>query len=166
MKHLGKMIPLKSRKLLVEGLLMSKLLYAISQWGGAGPTMLITAQRLQNKLARWTTGLSRRTKTASLLEALDWFSIQELVRIHTSTQPWKIIHMNKPETIRQKLQIADDMTVQIPPTRLQLTMNSFLARASTDWNLLPPHIRNMKSLPTFKKSLKKWIKDGRTLNPD
>ena len=60
--------------------------------------------------------------------------------------------MNKPETIRQKLQIADGMTVHIPPTRLQLTMNSFPARAFTDWNLLPPpYIRNMKSLPTFKK---------------
>ena len=49
-KHLSKMLPQESKKLLVEGLLLSKLTYAISQWGGAGPTMVKTAQRLQNKL--------------------------------------------------------------------------------------------------------------------
>ena len=77
-KYLSKMLPHESRKLLVEGLLMSKLIYAISQWGGAGPTMIKTAQRMQNKLARWTTGLSRRTRNSTLLETLNWFSIQEL----------------------------------------------------------------------------------------
>ena len=128
--------------------------------------MLITAQRIQNKLARWITGMSRKTRTSTLLETLNWFSIKELEKIHSITQLWKILHKNKPEIIRQKIEMNDNFEIQLQPIRLQFTNNSFLNRTSNEWNKMPPSLRMMKSLPTFKKHLKKWIKERRTLNPD
>ena len=119
----------ESKKLLVEGLLLSKMWYIISQWGGAGASQLTAGQRLQNKLARWITGQGRRTKMTSLLAELKWFSIREMARIQSIVQVWKIVHKNKPEIMKEKLQMNDELEFQIPQTRLQFTRNSFTIRA-------------------------------------
>ena len=165
-KQLGKMLPTDSKKLLAEGLLMSKIIYAISQWGGAGPTMLTTAQRLQNKIARWITGSSRRIRNSTLLETLGWFSIQETEKIHSLTQLWKILNKTKPANIWNKIETNTEMEIKTQPTRLQFTNNSFLKRTTLVWNTLPSETRKLKSLPTFKVHLKKWIKSKRNMNPD
>ena len=142
------------------------MLYVITQWGGAGPTQLTTAQRLQNKMARWITGHGKRTKISILLEDLGWLSMREMEKIHSITQMWKIINLKKPETIREKLEVTTDSKIQIRPPRLQSTLNAFTWRTADIWNQMPLELRELKSLPSFKRRLKKWIYERRNCTPD
>ena len=56
------MIPFKSRNTLARGLIISRLTYGISIWGGATPNLLRQAQITQNNVARWVTGKMRKDK--------------------------------------------------------------------------------------------------------
>ena len=166
MKQLSIMLPKASKKLLAEGLLVSKILYLISLWGGSAEKHLTAAQRLMNKIARWVTGSSRKTKISILMEEIDWFTIKEHTSIHSLTQLWKIVHMNKPSTTRELIVIEEDFHLTTKTPRLQLTEHSFTWRATRTWNLLPPDTRSLQSLPVFKSRVNKWIKEGRRPTPD
>ena len=52
------------------------------------------------------------------------------------------------------------------PPRLQFARQNFIFRAAQDWNLLPDDLRHNQSVGSFKRHLRKWIKDQRTAEPD
>ena len=166
LKHLGTQIPFHSRKLLAEGLLISKLQYLISQWGGANQTLLTAAQRTQNKIARWVTGGNKRTRVRKLLTECGWLSIREQIDYHTTTQLWKVFNFGKPETISQKIHLDDENTASTSTPRLQFTSSGFRWRATKVWNDLPTDLRHSPSLPGFKKKLRLWIVQQRNWDPD
>ena len=157
LKTVSKMLPMESKKILAERLLISKMLYVISQWGGTGTSQITTAQRLLNKMARWISGMGRKTKTMDLLRKLGWLSMKEQIRLHSIVQMWKIINLNKPEPIREKIQVTDTNDIIIHPTRLQFSQNIFTNRAAHDWNQMPQDLKLNKNLPNCKRKLKTWI---------
>ena len=60
LRHLGKQIPSGSKNTLARGLILSRLSYLISIWGGASNNLLRKAQIVQNASARWVTGLQEK----------------------------------------------------------------------------------------------------------
>ena len=42
-------------------------------------------------------------------------------------------------------------------SRLELTEKSFMNRATLSYNLIPPELRKVPKLPSFKKKLRKWV---------
>ena len=48
--------------------------------------------------------------------------------------------------------------LDIPFVESSLAGKSFMVRAPTVWNQIPPGIRNSRKIETFKKDLKKWVK--------
>ena len=166
LQQLGRMMPESSRKLLAEGLIMSKLSYVITQWGGATDNYILTVQRLQNKVMRWITRSGRRTKIKNLLEETGWMSIQEQIRMQSLTQMWKILRLSRPEIYTGRMNITDENYIITKVTRLQFTEHSYLYRTSKDWNLLPDELRETMTLPTFKRNLRKWTMEKRNAEPD
>ena len=168
LQQLGKMLPRASRKLLAEGLLISKMTYVIPQWGGAANNQILLAQILQNIIARWITGCGKKIRISSLLEEVGWFSIRELTEIRSLVQIWKVINVARPEMIREKITVNQDHTILMDHPRLQFTQQAFTWRTTTIWNSLPQNLREPKSLPTFKRRLKCWIKKMRdiSIEPD
>ena len=166
LQQLGRMMPRSSRKLLAEGLVMSKLSYIISQWGGATDNHILTVQILQNRVMRWITESGRRTRRKNLLEETGWMSIQEQIRMQSLTQMWKILRMSRPEIYMGRMNILDDQIITTKETRLQFTEHSFLYRTSRDWNLLPAELRETMNLPTFKRKLRRWTIERRSVEPD
>ena len=83
------------------------------------------------------TGCGREEKNFSMLEEVGWFSIVELTKIHSLVQMWKVAHLNKPENIRDKIEILEDYHVTTEPPRLQFAEHGFTRRTTRDWNLLP-----------------------------
>ena len=75
LKHLGRKVPTVSRNTLARGLIISRLTYLISVWGGGTRNLTRKAQTLQNTASRWVTGRSRTTRVSTLLEETGWFSI-------------------------------------------------------------------------------------------
>ena len=81
LRHNSSLIPMRSRRNIINGLLISKLKYLMPLWGSAAESHINKAQILLNTAARWVTGLGKKTKIRSLMEAADWLSIREQVLV-------------------------------------------------------------------------------------
>ena len=167
LRNSGKLIPSGSRNTLARGLILSRLSYLISIWGGATPNLLRKAQAIQNMAARWVTSKGRRTRTSTLLELTGWFSIQELTKISSATITWKIINNKTPKRLQDTL-TWDPLTLKfdIKEPRLEFTRAKFSYRACLDWNNLPDNIRTIKNISRFKLQMKKLMKETRPRMPD
>ena len=153
-----------SKKLLANGLLISKFNYLIAMWGGATSNHLLTAQRTMNQVARWVTNKGKKTKISTLLETTEWLSIRETTRYQSLIQFWKILHLRKPKFMTNLIQLdnRNNATTSLP--RLQFTTHGWRWRTTDDWNLLDQEIRDTASLPTFKRKLKHGTNHSETLN--
>ena len=155
--HLSKFLPLKSRLLLANGLFKSRLIYLLPMWGGLPQRDVKKLQILMNRCARIVLMKGRRTRTHALMEGCRWLYMSELIDFHTSVQMFKIIYMNKPENLRNKLVVDPMNRIQIADGCLQMSRRSFHWRATSTWNNLPDFVINADKLSSFKKHLKKHI---------
>ena len=79
----------KNRKILAEGLILSKVKYLIPLWGGTTENHIRKVQVVLNKTARTVTGLGKRTSTLNLMKTCGWLTAKELVKYFTTTEIWK-----------------------------------------------------------------------------
>ena len=155
LKHLCKNIPVSSRKILAEGLVLSQIKYTIALWGGTTRNMIKKIQVLINKTARCVTGQGRRISTSKLMEQTG-----RLVSYFTLIETWKNLRMEIPPYMAGKL-VMEGNDLVIVDTRLIMTRSSFRWRARTQWNSVSEEMKVCRSLPVFKKQVKKWLKDQR-----
>ena len=157
LKHISGQIPFKSRRALANGLLLSRIQYAITVWGGTYTTNLSKMQALLNNAARWVLDGNRSMKTKILMERCNWLSIREMIKMSTLVSLWKVIWLNILLQIRNKLELKDDFKIESKKPRLQTCQMGFLWRANEHWNSLPLGIRSMVDLLKFKKKLRTFI---------
>ena len=166
LRHQGKRIPLSCRKLLASGMILSRLIYLIPLWGSSTSNYLRRMQQFLNKVAKWTTGLGRRTKTRDLMKASGLLSIREMILQHSLMLMWKVIHLKKPMNLYREMRIDEEYKIEEQVCRLQFTKRGFRQRTSTQWNEMPPELRGNKSMTQFKIMLKRWVLEKREQDPD
>ena len=157
LKHLGKQAPKHSRKILADGLVLSKIRYLTPLWGGTSEKNLNAVQTLINNTARFVTGWGRRTSTMDLMTECQWLTARELVLQNSLLLMWKIVRLDSPSSIKEKIQLVDEGKLSTSVPRLLHTSQGFRWRSVIEWNKLPTTLREQLSLPTFKKELGKWI---------
>ena len=165
LKHLGKLIPLRHRKNLGKGLICSKLNSLQPLWGGASDAYIKKAQVVLNTTARWMTGLCRMTRISKLMKAADLLTVKEQIKISTGIQTWKIVHLNLPQRLRERMHVTIDLLIEVDRPRLQFTQECFRWRATTLWNTLDLDLRQETSLGKFKRMLRRHILDQRPPDP-
>ena len=163
----------KARKMIGEGIFMSKLIYVIQVWGGCELYLINVLQTLQNKAARNITKLPWNTTTRHLLLQCGWLSVKQLVIFHSVVFIHKTLKSKSPKYIydmydmhysaehmtrlaKKDLIRLKDSTV---PKSDQLT-RSFKWRATKQYNDLLVEIRNICEVDRFRHSVKKWISDN------
>ena len=167
LKHIGKSLPLKSKKLLTDGLVLSKIRYLMAIWGGAADKQLRMIQTLMNDAARFVLDKpTRRDSTMTLMTECGWMSAAEMIDFHSLLLFWRVIRKNSPQDISEKITLDDDSLVQMDNPRLQHTKTAFRWRTAALWNTLPPDLRHNDSLKSFKLNTKKWILGRRGLHLD
>ena len=135
LRHLGKLVPFKSRNILARGMILSKLSYLISICGGATPNLIRKAQVTQNAAARWVTGKMRNTRISTLLEVTGWFSIKEMSKLQSATILWKAVNLKTPRNMYERLnwnELTSNFNMTEP--RINITKNNYLYRACKEWN--------------------------------
>ena len=65
----------KNRKMIAEGIFMSKLTYLIALWGGCGAVLQKSLKIIQNKVARVVTRMDWSTPARELLHQCGWLSV-------------------------------------------------------------------------------------------
>ena len=159
--YISKYLPTKSRLLLANGLFISKLLYLLPMWGGLPLRDTKSIQIIMNKCARMILGVSRKTRTRTLMIDCKWLYFKELVHFHSLIQMYKIVYMGTPANIRRTITVDNEMKISTSEGRLKITKNSFRWRTVRAWNLLPSHLTNSRNLSSFKRNLRKQIIDTR-----
>ena len=146
-----------------NGVVMSKLSYLITLWGGAQQYLLSALQVQQMTAARAVCGFrgwgwSRKR----LLDKVGWLSVRQLIFYHTTLQTIKTINTGKPMDLYQAItsdypyQTRSATSGQIRQDET-LKRTSFKYRAREAYNQVPAHVRT-GSLATVKKKLKQWVK--------
>ena len=168
LKIVGKVASFKTRKMIANGIFISKLSYLISLWGGCEGYLLQSLQIVQNKAARAVTKLDWNTSTQVLLSQCGWLSVRQLAMYHTVVLVYKVLQNRAPRYLHGmfsrnylvKTRLADKELLKPSdadsPT-LELIKNSFRWRAMEQYNLLTLEIRNSPSITKFKVLAKKWI---------
>ena len=72
---------------------------------------------------------------------------------------WKVVHMEKPMHIFNKIRVNEEFMIDYTEPRLQFTDRGFRHRTSQNWNALDQDQDN-KSISQFKRRLKTWVKEG------
>ena len=166
LKIICKVASFKIRKMIADGIIMSKITYCIALWGGSADQLLDPLQKVQNKAARAVTKLNWDTSITILLKQCGWLSIRQLVVYHSSILVHKVMMKKSPSYLysmfssKYQIDTRQARSEQIKPTRistLELSYESFRWRAARMYNDLPIALRQVTSVPKFKKELKKWI---------
>ena len=101
LKLVGRVAAFKTRKMIADGIFMSKLVYLIPLWGGCQQYLMKSLQTLQNKAARVVTKLDWQTPTSTLLSQCGWLSVHQLALHHTVVLVHTVNHF------RERFQIGN-----------------------------------------------------------
>ena len=146
---------------------MSVIVYMIAVWGGTEKYVVKAVQVMQNRAARCITKLGWLTPTKTLLDQCNWLSIKQMIFYHTALQVWSVrsskvpVYINsklKPAITRRHTRSTVEGKLMEPVVEKSVTRSSFMVRSASTWNQIPPDIRNIEKLETFKGNLKTWIR--------
>ena len=172
---IGNVANFKTRKMIADGILMSKLIYLIELWGGSSKYLLEALQKAQNRAARTVTKLDWSTPVAELLKQCGWMSVHQLAVYHSMVLVFKVIQSKSPKYLHSMFsakynintkQAKKEHLQQTKGYHLEISQDSFRWRSAELYNEIPLKIRNNSSLETFKKEIKSWIKTNVSIYPD
>ena len=167
LKHLGRVLPRKSRRLLADGLVVSKTRYLVAVWGGTLDKLLRSVQTLLNDAARFVLQRKgRRDSTAELMAECGWWSAREMVIYHSLLLMWRVLRCGSLKSLADKLWQDEEGIVWTNSPRLLHTTSVWRWRTMAIWNGLSTELRDNTSLKGFKSGMKNWLREQRELQPD
>ena len=153
-----------TRLMIADGIVMSKLTYLITLWGGAQQYLLNALQVQQLSAARVGCGFGCWFWSRSrLLKKVGWLSVKQLVFFHTVMQAHKTISTGVPKALHQSLSNSYPYRTRRAATGLirngdgLSSTSSFKYRAMQYYNSVPSSIRT-GSIASVKRKLKLWVK--------
>ena len=112
LKKVQKMASFKSRKLIAEGIFMSKLIYLMPLWAGCEDYLIKVLQVIQNKAARSVAKLGIYTPTRVLLITCGWLSVIQLMVYHSIILLHKTLANKAPEYLYKKVTHGGEFSLQ------------------------------------------------------
>ena len=111
----SKVASFRNRKMVANGIFMSKHMYLIPLWGGSAKYLIKSLQTIQNKAARAVTKLDWNTPSAEILKQCGWLSVNQLSVYHTLIMVYKVLQDKSPQylysmfntTYNYKTRVAD-----------------------------------------------------------
>ena len=173
LKKISRVSSFKNRKMLANGVFLSKVSNLIALWGGCTNELRRSLQVIQNKVARVVTRLDWSTPTKVLLSQLGWLSINQLVFYHSVLIIYKVKKERSPKYIHSMFnqsyqyntrQAESGLIKHVRGPNLDISKSSFRWRAADQYNQLPLEIRTSQSTNAFKVNAKNWIKDHIPMN--
>ena len=121
-------------------------------------------QVLQNKVLRLRKidrSIDYNTPTEILVRSSGELSVQQLTAYHTLMTVFKAVQMEKPVYLHRKLKPRETTyrqsnTISVRG-KLSVTRSGMIYRGAKLWNLIDQDLKMEKSLPNFKRKVKKWI---------
>ena len=150
-------IPRKSRLLLTNGLILSRVLYLLPLYGVTHEKYMNKIQVVMNNAICFVTGMNKRTKKRTLMEEVGWLDVYELQEFHSMLLAWRVLRLRAPAYLAEKLTLDSENKLSTNHLRLQNTMNSFRWKIVSGWNRLSAETRSEQTYKKFKSAVKKEI---------
>ena len=163
---LSKLANFKTRKMLANGVFMSRLSYMMIVWGSCKKELMDGLQVLQNRAARVVTRNDWNLSTKQNLRQLGWLSVHQLLvyqsvvsihKIRENSEPIALHNMFNWETKQNTRQVSANTVRPIGVPRYEVANRSFRWRASRWFNSLPKDIKLIRDIKTSKGEAKQWI---------
>jgi hypothetical protein len=163
LKIMSKNATFSTRLMVANGVVMSKLVYLITLWGGAQQYLLKALQVQQLTAARAVCGFQCWGWTRKkLLDKVGWMSVRQLIYFHTVLQAHKTITTGLPRPLCASLPTDHPYSTRSATSgnirfgETFTTTSTFKYRAMSWYNSVPGNIK-IGSLPTVKRKLKNWV---------
>ena len=186
LKKIQKTASFKTRKMIGNGIFLSKLIYLMPVWSGCKDYLVKALQVIQNKAARTIARLSYMTPTRTLLKTCGWMSVRQLMAYHSLVLLHKTITHQAPVYLYEKVTAGGQFpyktrqadtcseefsfNVQHPVDsgalrqfsgeKLNLLKQGWCWRSVERYNTLPSDLRLEKKMSKFKTRLKKWVEQN------
>ena len=132
-------------------------------------------QVLQNKVIRLKTVIPKTTPPSVLIQQSGDLSIQQLTAFHSLVMTYKITRTNKPDYLAKKLKLMIPNETNIFPHRqaytipmsgnLSVTRSGCCYRSARLYNTLPLQLRRCNKVTSFKREVKKFVKENIAIKP-
>ena len=103
MKKISSNASFRTRKMLSNGLYISKLIYLMPVWMGCEDYLSMALQVNMNKVARWVTKLDIYTPTSVLMQQCGWMPVRQLMAYHSIVLLHKTLKYQKPHYLFTKV---------------------------------------------------------------
>ena len=162
-------VSFKTRKMLANSLIISRLIYVIQLWGGTSEFLLNILQVIQNSAARTVTRRGWFTPQLILLRETGWLSVRQLAAYHNMVMVFKMKNTGKPvcfqEIVKKPFpyetrQATGNGIVENQCISRDITKKAFVNKSTKMWNSLPPQICQESSSNKFKSKVKIWIREN------
>ena len=157
--QIRKYLTVENLRTLVQSLIVSKIDNCNSLLYGVAEYEISRLQKLQNSCARLIYSKKRNESVSELLFDLHWLPIKQRIYFKILLFVFKFFKHKTPNYINQCLHISDlaSYTLQIPRTKTPYGDRAFANCAPKLWNALPPNIKHMATIESFKKHLKHYL---------
>ncbi|PZC74075.1 hypothetical protein B5X24_HaOG208392 [Helicoverpa armigera] len=156
-----KFLSVPLRKLLVDTLVLSKFNYCDTVYG---PCLLARTerliQRIQNACARFCVNIPRRHHVTPYINKLNLLRMDARRKLHLASLMFGVVTTHKPHYLYDKLTWRKSQytcglrsnvdPLKAPPHKTTAFRGSFRFAATHCWNDLPPPLRGLKTIKTFK----------------
>lgn len=128
---------------------------------------LDTLQKVQNRAMRLVLGVNKYTNIVTMLEALGWMTVRQLMVYKCCILIHKMVLGEAPSYLVDKITLISDKhpyntrqtsLIDIRHSRTQSAKNSLMHSGFNLYNKLPVNIKNEKRLKIFKIELKNYVK--------
>ena len=114
---------------------------------------------IQNRACRVIFGLKKRESVDHHMKSLHWLKIQQRIKFKILLITYKALNGQAPYYISELLQMNNISTrhqsnIQIPKN---IDQKCFKFAAAKLWHELPHHVRELKDINKFKKSIKTYL---------
>ena len=165
LRRLRSMLPIPTKIMLANTLLLPILDYADASYPNLTEDYLNKLERLQNLAIRFIFNLRKYDHVSEFRSKLKWLPIRSRRNLHTLSLLYCVLHNEKsPPYLKEmfeflgahtnKLRSSENLALRIPRHSSRFYEHSFAVRATKLWNDLPLNIRRSISLSIFKKSVK------------
>ena len=156
----------KTKLMVANGLVISKVCYLIQLWGGCEGYLLKVLQVQVNKAARCVTGLSGFTSTKKLMDKCGWLTVKQLVVYQTTILVHKTLQTRRPLYLHTRFSTDYSYSTRQYSTgcirldetyrcRSDLPETSFRHRGAHHCIALPAQIRTSRKLKSWLKQIRK-----------
>ena len=168
-KMLSKVTSFQSKKLLANGIFMSKLSYLITVWSNCTKDLINSIQIVQNRAARIVTNRDWREGSEEILKQIGWLSVHQLSFYYKVLQLHQIKINKEPEMLYNMMnweykyatrQATRSEVKPIGIPRLQIAKESFRWKAAQLYNSIPTNITDIQEIRNFKTVVTKWIREN------